>query len=125
MEFFNGLAKTENEAKQVCDRKNSILSLITGKEINDYKYREVDDSYAESFCFIDKNILNCDFFNASVIFSKSKEPYVSIWDDGIKQSNKIEYFKFNDTISVTSNYQLGSTKEQIISKAKYLIGDKN
>lgn len=105
--------------------KNSILSLITRKEINDYKYREVDDSYAESFCFIDKNILNCDFFNASVIFSKSKEPYVSIWDDGIKQSNKIEYFKFNDTISVTSNYQLGSTKEQIISKAKYLIGDKN
>ena len=97
IEFFNGLAKTEDEAKQVCARKNSILSLLAGKEVNDYKYREVDDSYAESFCFIDKNILNCDFFNASVIFSQNAAPYVSVWDDGIKQTNKTEYFKFDDS----------------------------
>ena len=114
IEFFNGLAKTEDEAKQVCARKNSILSLIAGKEVN--------DSYAESFCFIDKNILNCDFFNASVIFSQNEDPYVSVWDDGIKQTNKTEYFKFDDTtISVTRSYPLGSTKEQIIKQAKALL----
>ena len=122
IEFFNGLAKTEDEAKQVCARKNSILSLIAGKEVNDYKYREVDDSYAESFCFIDKNILNCDFFNASVIFSQNDEPYVSVWDDGIKQINKTEYFEFDDSkYSVTRSYPLGSTKEQIIKQAKALL----
>ena len=108
------MANTENEAKQVCARKNSILSLIAGKEVN--------DSYAESFCFIDKNILNCDFFNASVIFSQNDEPYVSVWDDGIKQTNKTEYFEFDDsTISVTRSYPLGSTKEQIIKQAKALL----
>lgn len=70
IEFFNGLAKNEDEAKQVCARKNSILSLIAEKEINDYKYREVDDSYAESFCFIDKNILNCDFLTHQLYFHR-------------------------------------------------------
>ena len=61
VEIFNGLAKAEDDAKRFCERKNSILSSITEKKVDVYKYREVDDSYAERFKFIDKNILDCDF----------------------------------------------------------------
>ena len=61
VEIFYGLAKTEDDAKRFYERKNSILSSITEKKVDVYKYREVDDSYAERFKFIDKNILDCDF----------------------------------------------------------------
>ena len=39
VEIFYGLAKTEDDAKRFCERKNSILSSITEKKVDVYKYR--------------------------------------------------------------------------------------
>ena len=78
VEIFYGLAKAEDDAKRFCERKNSILSSITEKKVDVYKYREVDDSYAERFRFIDKSLLDCDFFNASVVFLQNGLPHVSV-----------------------------------------------
>lgn len=124
IEFFNGLCKTEGEAQIFCERKNSILSSIAEKEVDVYKYREVEDSLAERFCYADTSILECGFFNASVIFSQHEEPYVSVWDDGIKQPSKITYNLFNNTITVDGSYPLGYSKKRIINKAKTMLDNK-
>lgn len=121
VELFNGLTKTKDEAKRFCERKNSILSTITEKEVDVYKYREVDDSYAERFCFIDTSILDCDFFNASVMFSQHEKPHVSVWDNGKKETNKFTFNLFNNTITAIGSYPLGCTKEQILAKSKALL----
>lgn len=124
VEFFDGLTKTEDEAKRFCERKNSILSLVAEKEVVVYKYREVEDSYAERFCFIDTRILNCDFFNASVVFSQTEKPQLSVWDNGKKETNKATFNLFNNTITVVGSYPLGYTKEQILEKAKAFLDSK-
>ena len=123
VEVFYGLAKTEDDAKRFCERKNSILSSITEKKVDVYKYREVDDSYAERFKFIDKNILDCDFFNASVAFPQNGLPHVSVWDDGNKEDTTYTFNSANNTITVIGSYPLGSTKEQIIKQATEFLRD--
>ena len=123
VEIFYGLDKTEDDAKRFCERKNSILSSITEKKVDVYKYREVDDSYAERFKFIDKDLLDCDFFNASVVFPQSEKPHVSVWDDGNKEDTTYTFNSANNTITVIGSYLLGSTKEQIIKQATEFLRD--
>lgn len=117
VEIFNGLAKTEDDAKRFCERKNSILSSISEKEVDVYKYREVDDSYAERFKFIDKGLLDCDFFNASVVFLQKGLPHVSVWDDGNKEDTTYTFNSDNNTTTVIGSYPLGIPKVWIIKRA--------
>ena len=123
VEIFNGLAKTEDDAKIFCERKNSILSSITEKKVDVYKYREVDDSYAERFKFIDKNILDCDFFNASVAFPQNGLPHVSVWDDGNKEDTTYTFNSANNTTTVIGSYPLGISKAKIIKQAVEFLHD--
>lgn len=106
-EIFYGLAKTEDDANRFCERKNSILSSIAEKKVDVYKYREVDDSYTERFKFIDKGLLDCDFFNALVVFPQNGLPRVSVWDDGNKEDTTYTFNSANNTTTVIGSYPFG------------------
>lgn len=123
VEIFYGLAKTEDDAKRFCERKNSILSSITEKKVDVYKYREVDDSYSERFRFIDKSLLDCDFFNTSVVFPQNGLPHVSVWDDGNKEDTTYKFNSANNTITVIGSYPLGISKAKIIKQAAEFLRD--
>ena len=123
VEIFYGLAKTEDDAKRFYERKTSILSSITEKKVDVYKYREVDDSYAERFKFIDKDLLDCDFFNVSVVFPQSEKPHVSVWDDGNKEDTTYKFNSTNNTTTVIGSCPWGISKEQIIKQATEFLLD--
>lgn len=83
----------------------------------------MDDSYAERFKFIDKGLLDCDFFNASVVFPQNGLPHVSVWDDGNKEDTTYTFNSANNTTTVIGSYPLGISKAWIIKQAAEFLLD--
>ena len=83
----------------------------------------MDDSYSERFKFIDKSLLDCDFFNASVVFPQNGLPHVSVWDDGNKEDTTYTFNSANNTTTVIGSYPLGISKAKIIKQAAEFLLD--